>query len=441
MRSMGRLLRKELLVSHTFADVLLLADIAIPGGVTETVNGDVYTYTTSSIKYLLSVVIGVLLLGGGIAGFAVRGMRSRYNVILFGLLSLLGGFMLFMNVMTRGNAIIVTPQFLESNHMGRTKRIEYADLDGIEFYTRRIRKNEVLHVVFHMTDGTDHLYTGREMDTAARRAGTFLERPAQPVAPQPGINPAPTPPPVASGPAPAPQPAPPQPVAASRRPSHKAFPQRDARLEPTPRMADRNTTAPAKRFGPEHTAGNDAARDRARPENPLPAAPVKRQSTNEPATDRSTNKPSDTAQRVTDSTPLQIGMLLIVESTGSLYPVEVLELDKSGQVKIHYVDWSDTWDELVPRSRLWVEPAELAKGTARQAADGADPSDNSTPNAMRTWEDSSGSFKVEAKLLGFENGKVRLGRKQGGEVSVPIAQLSDADQEFLRSHGVTPASM
>jgi hypothetical protein len=52
-------------------------------------------------------------------------------------------------------------------------------------------------------------------------------------------------------------------------------------------------------------------------------------------------------------------------------------------------------------------------------------------SVMRTWEDSSGTFKIEAKMLRTEDDAVVLERKDGKQVTVPLKKLSDADRRFL----------
>jgi hypothetical protein len=61
-----------------------------------------------------------------------------------------------------------------------------------------------------------------------------------------------------------------------------------------------------------------------------------------------------------------------------------------------------------------------------------------TPSAtaaaeFRTWKDSSGAFQIEAQLVEAKEGAVKLRRKDGKIVSVPLEKLSDADRKFLES--------
>ncbi len=55
-----------------------------------------------------------------------------------------------------------------------------------------------------------------------------------------------------------------------------------------------------------------------------------------------------------------------------------------------------------------------------------------TPGALaREWTDSSGTFTVEAELLDFKDGKVRLKKANGKILTLPLEKLSQEDQEFV----------
>jgi S1-C subfamily serine protease len=52
-------------------------------------------------------------------------------------------------------------------------------------------------------------------------------------------------------------------------------------------------------------------------------------------------------------------------------------------------------------------------------------------SALRTWTSSGGNFKVKAKLITVEDDKVKLERKDGKRITVPIDALSDEDRDFI----------
>lgn len=50
----------------------------------------------------------------------------------------------------------------------------------------------------------------------------------------------------------------------------------------------------------------------------------------------------------------------------------------------------------------------------------------------RTWTDRSGKFQIEAELVAYQDGTVKLQKGDGQVVTVPLSKLSFADQKFLR---------
>ncbi|MGA2035134.1 MAG: SHD1 domain-containing protein, partial [Thermoguttaceae bacterium] len=52
---------------------------------------------------------------------------------------------------------------------------------------------------------------------------------------------------------------------------------------------------------------------------------------------------------------------------------------------------------------------------------------------LRTWHDASGSFEVEAAFVRADAEKVTILKKNGRELTVPLAKLSDEDQEYVKT--------
>ena len=50
---------------------------------------------------------------------------------------------------------------------------------------------------------------------------------------------------------------------------------------------------------------------------------------------------------------------------------------------------------------------------------------------MRTWNDATGAFSLEAKFVGVKDGKVMLKKANGKTVAVPLDRLSKEDQVFV----------
>ena len=53
--------------------------------------------------------------------------------------------------------------------------------------------------------------------------------------------------------------------------------------------------------------------------------------------------------------------------------------------------------------------------------------------SFRTWTDVSGQYRTEAAFLGFENGQVRLEKRDGSITTVAMERLSDLDQQYVKS--------
>jgi hypothetical protein len=51
--------------------------------------------------------------------------------------------------------------------------------------------------------------------------------------------------------------------------------------------------------------------------------------------------------------------------------------------------------------------------------------------SQRSWTDASGEYQIEARLVGFQNGSVRLQRANGRYVRVAYERLSVVDQRFV----------
>ena len=51
----------------------------------------------------------------------------------------------------------------------------------------------------------------------------------------------------------------------------------------------------------------------------------------------------------------------------------------------------------------------------------------------RTWSSKSGKFTIEAEMVDFQGGMLRLKKSDGKELIVPLAKLSSADQRWVRS--------
>jgi hypothetical protein len=59
-------------------------------------------------------------------------------------------------------------------------------------------------------------------------------------------------------------------------------------------------------------------------------------------------------------------------------------------------------------------------------------------NGIREWSDSTGKHKIKGRLVEVRDGVAYLKTSEGKSVNVPVARLSEADQEFIRSNSDNP---
>jgi len=53
---------------------------------------------------------------------------------------------------------------------------------------------------------------------------------------------------------------------------------------------------------------------------------------------------------------------------------------------------------------------------------------------LRRWFDSCGALRIVAEFRGVIDGKVKLKRRNGAEILVPLEMLSEADQSWIKKH-------
>lgn len=92
--------------------------------------------------------------------------------------------------------------------------------------------------------------------------------------------------------------------------------------------------------------------------------------------------------------------------------------------------------ERKPRRRSRDERERIRESDQRhreKAGHGHDDEGKSLPNyhRLRTWIDSTGSFKVEAEFLGFVDGKIHLHKTNGVKIAVSASKLSLEDLEYV----------
>lgn len=76
----------------------------------------------------------------------------------------------------------------------------------------------------------------------------------------------------------------------------------------------------------------------------------------------------------------------------------------------------------------------LLDGDSLQQAIDALPEPMREPE-YRTWSDASGEHQTEAEFAGYINGTVKLRRKDGRYIELPMEKLSESDQQWIRDRG------
>ncbi len=64
--------------------------------------------------------------------------------------------------------------------------------------------------------------------------------------------------------------------------------------------------------------------------------------------------------------------------------------------------------------------------------------EESAAEPLRTWTDSTGNFKIEAKFVAVEETEVVLAREDGSTLRVPLERLSEADQNYVKGRAAQP---
>jgi hypothetical protein len=101
-------------------------------------------------------------------------------------------------------------------------------------------------------------------------------------------------------------------------------------------------------------------------------------------------------------------------------------------------------DKKTPKKSSGNEEADLAKEKSKgkpKAEEEAKKKADEIPkvaSALRTWTDSSGKFKIQAKFRGVINQKVKLEREDGSILNLPLEKLSDEDQDFVKKRKSDP---
>ncbi|KXN70042.1 hypothetical protein CONCODRAFT_7435 [Conidiobolus coronatus NRRL 28638] len=104
---------------------------------------------------------------------------------------------------------------------------------------------------------------------------------------------------------------------------------------------------------------------------------------------------------------------------------------KEGLVPSNYLEIHEGGQNLPisPEPIETPEPAAPLKSTQHQEED-----EEEGFGEVREWTDASGSYRVEAKFIGFQNGKIHLHKTNGVKIAVPLEKMSEQDVQIVSNY-------
>ncbi|MBN2215971.1 MAG: hypothetical protein JW719_01210 [Pirellulales bacterium] len=143
-------------------------------------------------------------------------------------------------------------------------------------------------------------------------------------------------------------------------------------------------------------------------------------------------------KKVTQATPLKIGQRVQVEWFGQWIDGRIVGFDDTfGHIRVRFRipgRMSHEIERPVQRSDLRIR-ATLPRSSKSKAK--SNPFETSSGNpfepdkGFREWKDDTGSFKIEAELVKVEKNAVRLKRRDGRMVTVPLDRLCEEDRRLI----------
>lgn len=113
-------------------------------------------------------------------------------------------------------------------------------------------------------------------------------------------------------------------------------------------------------------------------------------------------------------------------------PITALAEANDGSLNVHWDEYSSGFDCSMARDQLIIHKSDLAI---------AKPADSKPADwgKIRTWVDSTGRHKIQAKLLRRTVDTVTLETADGRSITLPLEKLSDQDRELLKPASGDPA--
>ncbi|MBU4272981.1 MAG: trypsin-like peptidase domain-containing protein [Planctomycetes bacterium] len=138
-------------------------------------------------------------------------------------------------------------------------------------------------------------------------------------------------------------------------------------------------------------------------------------------------KMSESCKEVSNSTSSRLGGL---DWELALNGLKRLSSNIDTQRELLRVNLGLKYDESFPTQ---AETAEEDEKLAKEKKNSTSTSEKKERSEMRVWTDSTGKFRIKAKCIGVEDGKVKLEKSDGSVLRVPLEKLSEADKRFLAS--------
>jgi hypothetical protein len=115
---------------------------------------------------------------------------------------------------------------------------------------------------------------------------------------------------------------------------------------------------------------------------------------------------------------------------GKWNPITTLSENQDGTLNVRWDDYGAVYDCSMAREELIIKRTVVQK--LQEAPENAAAPADKAPE-LRTWTDSTGQHTVRAALVNKSDTTVTLRTDAGRDLTLPIAKLSEADREFLRS--------
>jgi hypothetical protein len=129
------------------------------------------------------------------------------------------------------------------------------------------------------------------------------------------------------------------------------------------------------------------------------------------------------AQRNRPRSAFHVGQKVEIEWLGQAQSGEVTRIEATGWVRVHFKENGHDHESVFPPD--WVK-AKKDTPPPKAAAQSKPP--------IRTWTDSSGVYKIEARFVAIKDGKVTLEKEDGSTKSLPLDKLSEEDQAAAKKY-------